>query len=238
MIFPRATEFPRCNRYLRDEMPKVVRVARIAKAMREIAGIDAEHFAQALRPGTPPTLVPFDKPMPSDSILGERWLVPRDKSNRIVLNVNLFEDFEAQSGKKLMSSAHVSARPGSPGAREFNGRFDARGIVEQMGGGPPQPGGNKSIGHYREVDMFRFGACLLGALVDWALLQQGRENPSAALHFAVHAYRSLSALLSLSRLPSRRDGGRPRVPRNRCRAALDYYLDQSIERDTGEQFWV
>jgi len=147
MIFPRAADYPKCNRYLREEMPKVVRVPRIANAMRELGGLDSALFAQALRPGTPPTLTLFDRPMPQDSILGERWLIPRDSSGRIVLNVSLFEDFEAQSGNRLMGTAHVSARPGSPGAREFNGTFDRRGIVQTLGGGPPAPGGEqRSLG--------------------------------------------------------------------------------------------
>jgi hypothetical protein len=193
MIFPRAADFPKCNKYLREEMPKVVRVPRIANAMRELGRLDSALFAQALKPGTQPTLTLFDRPMPHDSILGERWLIPRDASGRVVLNVSLFEDFEAQSGRRLKAVAHVSARPGSPGSREFNGTFDRRGIIETMGGGSPAPGDERrSIGHYREQALFRFGACLLGALVDWGLwTQQGRADEGAAARFAVHAYRSL-----------------------------------------------
>ncbi|MBK8337203.1 MAG: hypothetical protein IPL03_11690 [Sterolibacteriaceae bacterium] len=193
MIFPRAAEFPKCNKYLRDEMPKVVRVPRIANAMRELGRLDGALFARALKPGTQPTLTLFDKPMPYDSILGERWLIPRDQSGRMVLNVSLFEDFETQSGKRLKGDAHVSARPGSPGAREFNGTFDRRGIIQTLGGGPPHPGlDTHSIGHYREKALFRFGACILGALVDWGLWsQEGRADEKAATRFAVHAYRSL-----------------------------------------------
>ena len=37
-IFPRAADYPKCNRYLREEMPKVVRVPRIANAIRELSG--------------------------------------------------------------------------------------------------------------------------------------------------------------------------------------------------------
>lgn len=193
MIFPRATEFPRCNKYLREELPKVVRVPRIANAMREIGQLDIGLFARALSPGNPPTLVLFDTPMPQDSILGESWLVPRDSSGRIVLKVSLFENFESQSGAKLKATPHVSAPAGSPGSREFNGRFDGRGIITTMGGGPPFAGsGKRSIGHYREKDVFRFGACILGALVDWSLRTlQGREDTGAATRFAAHAYRSV-----------------------------------------------
>jgi hypothetical protein len=193
MIFPRAADYPKCNLYLRDEMPKVVRVPRIANAMRELGRLDGALFARALKPGTEPTLMLFDKPMPSDSILGERWLIPRDKSGRIMLNVSLFLDFEAQSGGRLKGEAHVSARPGSPGAREFSGAFDRRGIIETMVGGSPRPGSAmRSIGHYQEKPLFRFGACILGALVDWGLwMQEGREDKDAATRFAVHAYRSL-----------------------------------------------
>ncbi len=192
MIFPRAADFPKCNLYLRDEMPKVVRVPRIANAMRELGRLDGALFDRAVKPGTQPTLLLFDRPMPSDSILGERWMIPRDKSGRMVLNVSLFEDFEAQSGDLLMGTAHVSARPGSPGAREFSGRFDRRGIIETMAGSAPRPGsGTRSIGLYREKALFRFGACILGALVDWGLwTQEGREDKEAATRFAVHAYRS------------------------------------------------
>lgn len=193
MIFPRAADFAKCNLYLRDEMPKVVRVPRIANAMRELGRLDGALFARALKPGTRPTLMLFDRPMPSDSILGERWLIPRDKSDRIMLNVSLFVDFEAQSGDRLKGEAHVSARPGAPGAREFSGAFDRRGIIETMVGGSPRPGSAmRSIGHYQEKPLFRFGACILGALVDWGLwMQEGRADKDAATRFAVHAYRSL-----------------------------------------------
>lgn len=193
MIFPRAADFPRCNRYLRDEMPKVVRVPRIANAMRELGHLDRALFDRALKPGTQPTQLLFDRPMPYDSILGEKWLIPRDNSGRIVLIVSLFEDFESRSGYELLGTAHVSARPGSPGTREFSGAFDRRGIIETMVGGPPRPGSAmRSIGHYQEKPLFCFGACILGALVDWGLwMQEGREDKEAATRFAVHAYRSL-----------------------------------------------
>ena len=194
MFFPRSAQYPNCSRYLRQSLPGVVRVPRIAIAMQEIAGLDAKQFAQALLPGAMPTLVPSDTPPFSfPAVLGPSWKVARDGSNRIALDVRLFDDFEAGFGPTLMTQAHVSAKPGTPGAREFNGRFDSRGIIETMGGGAPRPGSDaRSIGYYREADVFRFGVCVLGALVDWALVRQGRPSAGAADRFAAHAYRSVA----------------------------------------------
>lgn len=174
MIFPRAADFPKCKLYLRDEMPKVVRVPRIANAMRELGRLDGALFDRALKPGTQPTLLLFDRPMPSDSILGERWLIPRDKSGRMVLNVSLFEDFEAQSSDRLMGTAHVSARPGSPGAREFSGRFDRRGIIETRPAARPVRAAERAAS--ASIARRRCSASVPASSARWSIGGRGRRK--------------------------------------------------------------
>ncbi len=67
----------------------------------------------------------------------------------------------------------------------------ARHHRDQAGSAPRPGSGTRSIGLYREKALFRFGACILGALVDWGpWTQEGREDKEAATRFALHAYRS------------------------------------------------
>lgn len=193
MIFTRAANFPKADQYLRQELPKVLDVPRIVNAMREFAGLNRSAFADALRPDKPPTLVPSWIPTAS-APPALFWIVPPDASNRIFLKENLFVDFEKRSGADFLTFGHVSAAKGTPGAREFSGTFDKRGMLDSLSGGPPQPGTKtRSLGFHREKDMFMLGSAVLGALVSWSQWsnQGKKDSHAAATRFAVHAYRSI-----------------------------------------------
>lgn len=189
MIFPRALDFPRSDKYLREELPKVLNVPRIMNALREIGKLSASEVSLALRPGNPPTLWPSRAPMPFGSSLGPPWVVPPDKSNRILLHTFLFEAFEKQSGMNFLTTAHVNAPKGTPGAREFGGEFDSRGMIARLGGSTRSL---PSIGYYREAKLFALGASVLGALVEWGIwTHESRQDRTAGGSFAAHAYRNV-----------------------------------------------
>lgn len=193
MIFTRAADFPKSDQYLRQALPKVLNVPRIVNAMREFGGLSRTAFADSLRPGKPPSLVPSWIPIAS-APPALFWIVPPDATNRIFLKESLFVDFEKRSGADFLTIGHVSAAKGTPGAREFSGTFDRRGMLDTLSGGPPQPGTNmRSLGFHREKDMFMLGAAALGALVIWSLWhnQGKKDSGAAATRFAAHAYRSI-----------------------------------------------
>lgn len=193
MIFTRFADFPRSAQYLRLQLPTVVNVPRIANAMREIGGLDRTAFANALKPGHPPILIPIPLPMPSGPTSSPFWFVAPDKSNRILLKLALFEDFEKRGGPDFVTSAHVSTARSTPGAREFSGSFDKHGMIDQLSGSAPRPGsGKQSLGFHREQDLFLLGAAVLGALATWGQWStHGRQDPNAGHRFAVHAYRAV-----------------------------------------------
>ena len=59
MIFKEASSFPLVDKYLREEMPKVVEVPAILHFMWRLGKLNKKDLASALNPGELPMLIPF-----------------------------------------------------------------------------------------------------------------------------------------------------------------------------------
>jgi hypothetical protein len=125
MIFEWASSFPLVDKYLREEMPKVVDVPPIAHYMWRLGHLNRKDFFDALNPHNPPNIRPIDIPVATDkdSIVGPSWLIrniKKDPPDSIYLRITLFRNFEHKSADALGVS-HVPVSAGTPGAREFSG---------------------------------------------------------------------------------------------------------------------
>jgi len=125
MIFEWASSFPLVDKYLREEMPRVVDVAPIAHYMWRLGHLNRKDFFDALSPHKPPNVRPIDIPVVTDkdSIVGPSWLIrniQKDPPDSIYLRITLFRDFEHKTADAL-SESYVPVPARSPGAREFSG---------------------------------------------------------------------------------------------------------------------
>ena len=77
MIFEWASSFPLVDKYLREDMPKVVDVPSIAHYMWRLGHLNRKDFFDALSPHNPPNIRPIDIPVATDkdSIVGPSWLI-------------------------------------------------------------------------------------------------------------------------------------------------------------------
>ena len=104
MIFEWASSFPLVDKYLREEMPKVVDVAPIAHYMWRLGHLNRKDFFDALSPHKPPNVRPIDIPVATDkdSIVGPSWLIrniKKDPPDSIYLRITLFRDFEHKTAR-------------------------------------------------------------------------------------------------------------------------------------------
>ena len=191
MIFEWASSFPLVDKYLREEMPKVVDVPPIAHYMWRLGHLNRKDFFDALSPHNPPNIRPIDIPVATDkdSILGPSWLIrnlKNDPPDSIYLRIKLFRDFEHKSADALGES-YVSVPAGSPGAREFSGT--AKGGFIRTLSGSKLPG-QSSMGFFKAKPVYLLGATLLCALVEWGLWVKKKVNSKGASadQFALQVY--------------------------------------------------
>ena len=191
MIFEWASSFPLVDKYLREDMPKVVDVPPIAHYMWRLGHLNRTDFFDALSPHKPPNVRPIDIPVTTDkdSIMGPSWLIrnlKNDPPDSIYLRIKLFRDFEHKSADALGVS-YVSARAGSPGAREFWGT-NKDDFLQNMGGSKTP--GTSSLGFFEAKPVYLLGATLLCALVDWGLWVKKKVNTNgaSASQFAFQVY--------------------------------------------------
>jgi hypothetical protein len=197
MIFEWASSFPLVDKYLREEMPKVVDVPPIAHYMWRLGHLNRKDFFDALSPHNPPNVRPIDIPVVTDkdSIVGPSWLIrniKKDPPDSIYLRIKLFRDFEHKTADALGES-YVSVPAGSPGAREFSGTAKD-GFIQNMSGSKLL--GKSSLGFFKAKPVYLLGATLLCALVDWGLWVKKKVNTkgASANQFALQVYHSLPHL--------------------------------------------
>jgi hypothetical protein len=95
--------FPKCARYVKKELPKVVEIPIIAKAMQTTGQLNRTSFRAALKWGNQPTILI----VPGLAACGQ--FTPTPGNNTIEIRESIFTDFEAGKGRLVASAGNVYA---------------------------------------------------------------------------------------------------------------------------------